>query len=69
MIKLYLQNYIIKHNFDNPLQTIYKNIIQPLIGIFVEVDPDFSQNEHFDNNIQSEGLIYHRDVHGGDFAA
>ncbi|UJR07492.1 hypothetical protein I4U23_011781 [Adineta vaga] len=39
------ENYLFKHNFDDPLRTIYKDIIQPLIGDFFEVDAMFSPHE------------------------
>ncbi|CAF1459500.1 unnamed protein product, partial [Rotaria sordida] len=55
------ENYILRHNFNDPLQSIYKDIIQPLIGTFFEVDAVFdsdgisyNHDQHIDNNIQSE---------------
>jgi hypothetical protein len=48
-----------KHNFDDPLQTIYKDIIQPLIGTFFEVDAVLgnggTSHGQTDDNIQSAG--------------
>jgi hypothetical protein len=57
-----------KHHFDDPLRTIYKDIIQPLIGNFFEVDAVFApigiiHNEqpcstiNIDNNMQSKGQL------------
>ena len=34
-----------KHSFDDPLRAIYKDIIQPLIGDFFEVDAVFSPHK------------------------
>ncbi|CAF4305170.1 unnamed protein product, partial [Rotaria sordida] len=55
------ENYILRHNFNDPLQSIYEDIIQPLIGTFFEVDAVFytdeisyNHDQHTDNNIQSE---------------
>ena len=49
-----MQNFVIKHQFDDPLRSIYKNVIQPLIGSFFEVDAIFSPNKQFDQDLQSE---------------
>ncbi|CAF1266596.1 unnamed protein product [Rotaria sordida] len=56
------ENYILRHNFNDSLQSIYKDIIQPLIETFFEVDAVFysdgisyNHDRHTDNNIQSEG--------------
>ncbi|CAF1232606.1 unnamed protein product [Rotaria sordida] len=55
-------NYILRHNFNDSLQSIYKDIIQPLIETFFEVDAVFysdgisyNHDRHTDNNTQSEG--------------
>ncbi|CAF3935258.1 unnamed protein product [Rotaria sordida] len=57
------ENYILRHNFNDSLQSIYKDIIQPLIETFFEVDAVFysdgisyNHDRHTDNNIQSEAL-------------
>lgn len=35
---------MIKHRLDDPLRAIYKDVIQPMIGTFFEVEPIFSSN-------------------------
>ncbi|CAF1272530.1 unnamed protein product [Adineta steineri] len=58
LLRLYQnQNYIFKHHFDDPLRAIYKDIIQPLIGDFFEVDAIFSphaMNSHNTDNQPSQ---------------
>lgn len=45
---------MIKHRFDDPLRAIYKDVIQPMIGMFFEVDAIFSMNKQDDSNEQEE---------------
>ncbi|CAF1418808.1 unnamed protein product [Adineta ricciae] len=52
------EDYVFKHSFDDPLRAIYKDVIQPLIGDFFEVDAVFSPHKIPQTSSELNTTIY-----------